>query len=86
MRLLTALMAATVAAVLAAPAGAQDVARGKQVFEQCAACHSLSDGQNMLGPHLHGLFGRKSASVGDYVYSPPQFRLHLIVRARHSLF
>jgi len=78
MRLLTALTAFMTAVALAAPASAQNAERGKQVFEQCSACHSLAAGQNGLGPHLHGLIGRKSASVGDYVYSPPLRRANVI--------
>ena len=78
MRLLTALTAFLAAATLAAPASAQNAERGKQVFEQCSACHSLAADQNGLGPHLHGLFGRKSASVGDYVYSPPLRRANVV--------
>jgi cytochrome c len=78
MRLLTALTAFMTAVALAAPASAQNAERGKQVFEQCSACHSLAAGQNGLGPHLHGLIGRKSASVGDYVYSPPLRRANVV--------
>ena len=82
MRLLTALTAVTavvtLSAILAVPASAQNAERGKQVFEQCSACHSLATGQNGLGPHLNGLFGRQSASVGDYVYSPPLRRANVV--------
>jgi cytochrome c len=70
--------AVAVATSLSGPAYAQDVERGRQLFEQCSACHSLAVGQNGLGPHLHGLFGRKSASVGDYVYSPPMRRANVV--------
>ena len=77
MRLLPAFVALTVSIVFTAPASAQNAERGKQVFEQCAACHSLVAGQNGLGPHLNGLFGRKSASIGDYVYSPPLRRANV---------
>lgn len=59
-------------------ASAQDAARGKALFEQCVACHSLQTGRNETGPHLHGLFGRKSASVDDYVYSPPLRRANVV--------
>jgi len=78
MRSLTVFVAVAGTAILAVPACAQDAERGKQLFEQCAACHSLSAGQNMLGPHLHGLFGRKSASVADYIYSPPLRRANVV--------
>ena len=59
-------------------ASAQDAVHGKVLFEQCAACHSLQAGHNETGPHLHGLFGRKSASVDDYVYSPPMRRANVV--------
>jgi cytochrome c len=55
-------------------ATAQDAGHGKALFAQCIACHSLEAGHNEAGPHLHGLFGRKAASVDDFVYSPPMRR------------
>ena len=67
-----------VAFALGGSASAQDAAHGKALFEQCAACHSLQAGHNETGPHLHGLFGRKSASVDDYVYSPPLRRANIV--------
>ena len=67
-----------VAVALSAPAHAQNAERGKQLFEQCSACHSLTAGQNGTGPHLHGLLGRKSASVEDYTYSPPLRRANVV--------
>lgn len=39
-------------------------------FAQCAACHSVEAGKNGLGPSLHGVVGRKSASVEGFNYSP----------------
>jgi cytochrome c len=65
-----------IAAFAAAPSSAQDAAKGKAVFEQCAACHSLEAGQNGAGPTLHGLFGRKSASE-DFVYSAAMRRANV---------
>ena len=47
-----------------------DAQRGAQVFAQCKVCHSLEAGKNMIGPGLHGLFGRKVGSVPGYAYSP----------------
>lgn len=47
-----------------------DAAKGEQVFAQCRACHSLADGQNRVGPHLAGLFGREAGAVDGYAYSP----------------
>jgi cytochrome c len=52
---------------------AENPAEGKAQFETCAACHSLQPDQNGVGPTLHGLFGRKSASE-DFNYSPAMRR------------
>ena len=55
-------MLATVAA------HAQDVSAGKQVFAQCAACHSI-DGSNGVGPSLKGIVGRKAGTFAGFRYS-----------------
>ncbi len=47
-----------------------DLKRGKLLFIQCRACHELKEGEpNKVGPNLHGLIGRKVASVSDFSYS-----------------
>src|SRR5215813_12214119 len=56
---------------------AQDAGRGKAVFEQCAACHSLDSGHNETGPYLKGIVGRKSASIDDFIYSPAMRRANV---------
>jgi cytochrome c len=56
---------------------AEDPERGKALFEQCAACHSLENGKNEVGPTLHGLFGRQSASE-DFTYSPAMRRANIV--------
>ena len=38
-------------------------------FAACAACHSVSAGQNGIGPSLAGVFGRKAASSTGFDYS-----------------
>ena len=43
--------------------------RGKSVFNLCRACHSLEAGKNLIGPSLHGLFGRKAGTAPGYNYS-----------------
>jgi cytochrome c len=55
---------------------AENFTNGKALFEQCAACHSLEAGKNELGPTLHGLFGRKSASEST-IYSPAMKRANI---------
>ena len=48
---------------------AADVGKGKAVFEQCAACHSLDGSGDYDGPTLKGVIGRKAGSLEDYRYS-----------------
>jgi cytochrome c len=55
---------------------AEDPANGKAHFEDCAACHSLAAGDNGVGPTLHSLFGRKSATE-DFNYSPAMRRANV---------
>jgi cytochrome c len=48
---------------------AADVEKGKAIFEQCAACHSLGEPGDYDGPTLKGVIGRKAGSLDDYRYS-----------------
>jgi cytochrome c len=60
------------AGVLAAgPAlAAGDAAAGQTIFNQkCSICHSVAEGQNKIGPSLHGVVGRKAGSLAGYDYS-----------------
>jgi len=41
-------------------------ARGQRAFGACAACHSLQPDQNMTGPSLADLWGRKSGSLTSF--------------------
>jgi cytochrome c len=55
-----------VAALLAAAAplahAAGDVLRGASAFHACAQCHSVEAGENLTGPSLARIVGRKAAS------------------------
>ena len=64
-------LAISIAAVaVAAPASAQDPARGQEVFKQCRACHAVGPGaRNKAGPQLNGIVGRKAGAVSSYGYS-----------------
>jgi len=43
---------------------------GAQVFRACVACHTLAPDQGArAGPSLHGIFGRRIASLPGYNYS-----------------
>jgi cytochrome c len=51
-------------------AQAQDVAEGQRVFNQCRACHTIeANGRNGVGPNLHGVVGRRAASIEGFRYS-----------------
>lgn len=64
----------------AAPATAADIsalyasadkAAGESYFQKkCSVCHNIEKGAgNKVGPHLWGVMGRKTASIGDFNYS-----------------
>jgi cytochrome c len=55
--------------ILAVPAMASDVAKGKKLFNRCKACHVLDKPKNKVGPHLVGIMGRASATVEGFKYS-----------------
>ncbi len=68
------MLAAALLAALAVPALAQQAGSGAEagqlVFNNaCRTCHSMKDGDNRLGPHLHGIIGRKAGSVANFAYS-----------------
>jgi cytochrome c2 len=83
MRLSTLLIAATLPTFVLTAAGiaraveAGDPALGKKVFAKCQACHSLEAGKNKVGPTLHGLIGRASASEADFNYSDAMKNAHV---------
>jgi cytochrome c len=57
-------------AALPAPYNSADLANGEAQFALCRSCHTIAPGgANMTGPNLHGVFGRKSASVEGFKYS-----------------
>jgi cytochrome c len=44
--------------------------RGAEVYKACIACHTLApDEGNRAGPTLHGIFGRRIASLPGYEFS-----------------
>ena len=53
--------------------------RGAQVFRACVACHTLSpDEGNRAGPTLHGVFGRRIATLPGYNFSPALKKLDIV--------
>ena len=52
---------------------------GAQVFRACVACHSLAPDQgSRAGPSLHGIFGRRIASLPGYNYSEALEHLDIV--------
>jgi cytochrome c len=70
--------------VLATPVRAQDLLppsteRGAEVWAKCKACHTIEKGgRNIVGPNLHGLFGRKAGSLPNYNYSPAMRQANVV--------
>jgi cytochrome c len=57
-------------ASLSEAASAAEDASGEQLFNNnCRTCHSWKEGDNRLGPTLHGVVGRKSGSIQGFNYS-----------------
>lgn len=47
-----------------------DRSRGERQARLCKACHSFGkDGPNMIGPALHGMFGRQAGTNNGFAYS-----------------
>jgi cytochrome c2 len=70
--------ATLVATAFTSPVRGADVEKGKAVFEQCAACHSLDGTGDYDGPTLKGVIGRKAGSLEDYRYSAAMKRSDVV--------
>lgn len=58
------------APILSQPSAAQTSAPSAASFAQCRACHTVNKGgRNGVGPNLHGMFSRASASAPGFTYS-----------------
>jgi cytochrome c len=59
-----------------------DEGRGAQLFQHCAACHTLTpNGENRAGPSLHGVFGRHIATAPGYNFSEALRKLDIVWNA-----
>ena len=56
------------------------VERGRiQFARKCSVCHTLTpEGRNRAGPTLHGIFGRRIATLKGYTYSEPLKDLDIV--------
>jgi cytochrome c len=47
-----------------------DPQAGEAVFKKnCSVCHTTEEGKNKIGPSLHGIVGRHSATLPNFQYS-----------------
>ena len=46
-----------------------DADRGKRLYGQCLACHSLDEGRNLVGPSLYNIVGQRAGAVEGFRYS-----------------
>lgn len=48
---------------------------GERAYQKCYSCHAIEAGRNDLtGPSLNGILGRRVASVQGFSYSPAMLR------------
>ncbi len=53
--------------------------RGAEIYRACIACHTLTpDAGNRAGPTLHGIFGRRIASLEGYRFSDALKKLDIV--------
>ncbi len=61
------------------PLAAYSGDRGAEVYRACIACHTLTpDEGNRAGPTLHGIFGRRIASLPGYDFSGALKKMDII--------
>jgi cytochrome c len=48
---------------------AQTAEHGKTIFAHCSPCHSLQPLENLMGPSLHGLFGRPAGTAEGFRFT-----------------
>ena len=78
MHVLVVAVALMLSACLSEAAFAADNASGEQLYNNnCRTCHSWKEGDNRLGPTLHGIVGRKSGSIQGFNYSQSMKRANL---------
>ena len=49
---------------------AADAEAGRTSFNKCKICHTVeAGGRSVVGPNLHGMFGRKAGSTDNFAFS-----------------
>lgn len=55
---------------LPAPYSQADYSLGRRTFKNCQSCHTITEGgRNLVGPNLHGVFGRTVGTADGFQYS-----------------
>jgi cytochrome c len=72
-------LCAVASVALVSTAAAQSADRGKTLFtSECAACHSVTPGQNGIGPSLAGVYGMHAAlQTANIVWTDDQLEKFL---------
>jgi cytochrome c len=53
--------------------------RGAELWAKCKSCHTVEKGgRNIVGPNLHGVFGRRAGALPHYTYSPAMKAANLV--------
>ena len=56
--------------VLPAPYAQADYSLGRRTFKNCQSCHTITEGgRHLVGPNLHGIFGRTVGTAKGFQYS-----------------
>ncbi|WP_235074267.1 c-type cytochrome [Asticcacaulis sp. AC466] len=70
---------AAIQATFPAPYNTADLNAGQIQFGKCRSCHTISaDKMNLVGPHLYGVFGRKSGTEPGYTFSEAMTRHNVV--------
>jgi len=62
-----------------------DADRGKVIFAQCIACHSVKKDENKFGPSLHAVFDRKAGGVETFTTYSDAMKSSSIIWSQESL-
>ena len=70
--------AAVALTISAAPVVAEDITKGKRVFNKCKACHAVDQPKNKIGPHLMNVLGRSAGEIRGFKYSKSMLAANLV--------